>query len=206
MALCLLAGGAIAVTGQESGGGFIINNADDLVTLDMVASTELNVLIANVAPRMIVEFANALREYDIVAVPSTLQTLLDQVEPRMVIEFANANRFYALDYPVDLIGDTAAPQVSGVSATSSGGNATVRWTTNEYTTSVLEYGTQSGNYPNSVVDGYFRTAHAITLSCATPGQTYYFRLHNTDRSGNSAQSGEYSFTCTQSVYLPVIVR
>ncbi|MBE7530647.1 MAG: fibronectin type III domain-containing protein [Chloroflexi bacterium] len=203
---CLLVGWAWSVAGQDSDGGFIIENADDTAYLNMVASAELNALIANVAPHMIVEFANALRDYDMVAVPGGLQTLLQQVAPRMVIEFANANRFYTLDYPAALIGDTAVPQVSGVSATSSGDNVTVRWTTNEYTTSVLQHGTQSGVYPTSVEDNWYRLSHAITLSGLTPGATYYYRLQNTDRSGNSAQSGEYSFTATQSVYLPVIVR
>lgn len=203
---CLLMGLAWSAAGQESGGGFIISNADDSAYLDMAASAELNALIASVAPRFVVEFANALRDYDMTPAPDGLQTLLEQVGPRMVIEFANANRFYALDYPVDLIGDTTAPQVSGVSATSSGNNVTVRWTTNEYTTSVLQYGTQPGVYTGSVVDNWYRRSHAITLSGLTPGATYYYRLQNTDRSGNSAQSGEYSFTVTQSVYLPVVVR
>lgn len=201
---CLLL--AFVWTTQGQGSGFIIEFADDSNTLNMTASTELNTLTANVPPHMIIEFANAVQGYNTVSVPSGLQTLLGQVAPRMVIEYANDNRYYSLNYPLALIGDTTKPIVSGVSTISSGDDVAVRWVTNEYTVSKLEYGVQSSVYPNSITDNFYRQTHEIKLSALTEGQRYYFRLINTDRSGNNIYSSQYSFVVNRHIYLPYVVK
>lgn len=198
---------AVGLAAKGESGGFIIENADDSTTLSMVASTELNDLIANVAPHMIVEYANSLRDYLITPVPETLQTLLEQVEARIVVEYANANRYYSLTYPSALIGDMVAPQVSNIVTTPSGsGNVEISWTTDEYTISMIEYGTQSGVYTQTVTDDWFRKEHQITLTGLTTGELYYYRIYNSDRSGNSAQSAEGSFISAVAIYLPIAVR
>lgn len=198
---------AVGLAAKGESGGFIIENADDSATLSMVASTELNDLVANVAPHMIVEYANSLRDYPITPVPETLQTLLEQVEARIVVEYANANRYYSLTYPSALIGDTVAPQVSNIVTTPSGaGNVEISWTTDEYTISMIEYGTQSGVYTETVTDDWFRKEHQITLTGLTTGEVYYYRIYNSDRSGNSVQSAEGIFTSAVAIYLPIAVR
>ena len=206
LAACLLVGFVWSVAGREGNGSFIIVNADDSAYLDMMPSSTLNALLANVAPHVIVEFANDLRDYDMVTVPGALQTLLDQVDTHMIIEFANDNRFIEMGYPLDLIDDTSAPEISGITVTANGNSATINWTTSEYTTSELEYGTQSGVYTHTIVEDWYRRSHNMTLTELTSGETYYARIHSTDRSGNSSVSDEIIIDPVIKTYLPLVLR
>ena len=186
---------------------FIIQNADDSNTFALVGSAGLGVLIANVPPRFVVTSANENVFRALEPAPAALISLIGQVPNRFVMRHANENRFYTLDYPLELINDTAPPQVNQVAATAaSGGRLRITWTTNEFTTSLVEYGGQSGVYADSVSDNQYRVQHEFTISGASSGVTYYYRITNTDRSGNSAQSVEYSFVVSMPLFLPMVVR
>lgn len=83
-------------TAQGQTTGFVITNADVVAYVSTTISSQLNGLIANVAPRFVVEHANGLRYYAIPSISSTLTTLMAQVGNRFVVEHANGLRYYAL--------------------------------------------------------------------------------------------------------------
>jgi hypothetical protein len=189
--------------------GFIIENADATSTLSVSPSVGLGNLIAQVAPRIVVQFANSNRILSLKLIPQSMLTRLSQVTPRLVMEFADGNRLFQLNYPVDLIDDQAPPQVSGVSAVAGGGGAAViSWSTDEFADSVVEYGLQPNNYTNVVSDPLYVKDHSIRLTGIAFDRTYYYRISSTDQSGNTYRSQELSFEIAeeQKILLPTILK
>ena len=197
LSMVILVGLKYTVQGQT--GDFVIQNADDSNTLSMVASPDLNALIANVLDRFVIQSADGNQYHNLIPIPDELLTLINEVSDRFIVSHANASISYGLNYPVDLIGDNTPPQISAPTASITGANAvTIAWTTDEYTTSVIEYGLQSGTYTESVSDDLYRKNHEFSFSNLTPGGVYYYRINDTDRGGNTFQSQEFSFTAPTS--------
>jgi hypothetical protein len=189
--------------------GFIIENADATSTLSVSQSASLGSLIAQVAPRIVVQFANSNRILSLVPAPQPMLTRLSQVTPRLVMEFADSNRFFQLNYPIDLLDDQQPPQVNGISAVAVGRDAAViSWSTDEFADSVVEYGLQPNNYPNVVSDPLYVKDHSIHLTGIVVGRTYYYRLSSTDQSGNTYRSQELRFEIgeQQRILLPTILK
>jgi PGF-pre-PGF domain-containing protein len=91
--------------------------------------------------------------------------------------------------------DLAAPVISAVANTSVLNiSATVSWTTNEASNTVVKYGIESGTYSLSSSSGTMATSHSRSLTSLSSNTTYYYVVNSTDASGNSAESGEYNFT------------
>jgi len=98
--------------------------------------------------------------------------------------------------------DTTAPVISSVGAgnmTTTG--VTITWTTNEASTSKVEYGTSQTYGSQSNVDNTLVTAHTVVLSGLTPNTIYYFRVISSDQAGNQGISAGSNFT-TQKVAQP----
>jgi hypothetical protein len=86
-------------------------------------------------------------------------------------------------------GDSPAPVISAVAATATAaGVATVTWSTNEPSTSRVDYGTTAASLSQNVSDATRVSAHSMQISGLTPGATYYFRVSSADAAGNSATS------------------
>ncbi len=97
------------------------------------------------------------------------------------------------------LADTTAPVISGVSASSiTTGSATITWTTNEASKSLVKYGTASGSYTSTKEDTSNVTSHTLQLTGLSASTTYYYVVNSTDQSGNSAESVENSFTTSSS--------
>ena len=96
----------------------------------------------------------------------------------------------ASNYWVDLTfaPDTTAPVVSAVSAAPGETSATVTWTTDEASTSVVAYGTSASSLTGSASASGTTTSHTMTLTGLTAGTTYYYRVTSADGSGNSTTS------------------
>jgi len=200
---------ALALTLPAGGqsDGIIIDHADATTTLAFAGSAELATLIAGVEPRFAVWYANNICYYDITPVPSELETRLERVADRFIIWYADSNRVYAFAYPIGLVGDTIPPQISDITVSpADSGNAIIAWATDEFATSTILYGTQSGVYPQTVSDPLYTKQHEIPLTGLTPGTTYYYKVRSTDRSGNTATSSEHSFTAQLYVYLPLVMQ
>ncbi len=187
--------------------GFIITNADATSYVTTTASSQLNTLIGNVAPRFVVQYANGIRYYSIPPISSTLTSLMAQVGNRFVIQYANANRFYGFTYPAAMIGDTTPPLIATSPMVSFGpSSATISWFTNEYATTLFRYGTQSGAYTKTMTDTLYFKLHEFTLTGLTPGRRYFYRVQHADRSGNVMQSQEYNFVAKSFVFLPLVKK
>ncbi|NOY83379.1 MAG: hypothetical protein GXO96_00900, partial [Nitrospirae bacterium] len=80
------------------------------------------------------------------------------------------------------------------------------WNTDESATSRVEYGTNSdyGNF--SAQNNTLSTSHSHTLSSLSSGTTYHYRVISSDAEGNTATSGNFTFTTTAApdVVPPVI--
>jgi len=205
LALILL--GAIFTLPAAGQTGIIVNNADSVRTTSVVLSQDLANSAAGVQARVAVQYANSLRRLGLSTVPGGLQSLLEQMPARIVFQYANSSRQWQLSYPVALIGDTNPPVLSGIEVSLvSMESVRIIWTTDEFATSTVLYGTQSGVYPQTVSDPLYTKQHAITLTGLTQGITYYYKVRSTDRSGNTSTSSERNFATQISIYLPLIIK
>ena len=104
--------------------------------------------------------------------------------------------------------DTVAPVISNVRATDiTEDAATIRWTTNEPATSLVECGVVSGVYTMTESNGVHVTEHALELTGLISVTTHYYQVTSADAAENDATSDEYSFrTLGEYVYLPLILR
>jgi len=175
--------------------------------------TALQALVSTVSQRVVVEYANSTGPHALIEIPTALQALVSTVSERIVVEYANSTRGMGLAYPLELMNDTQSPEITGVSATEVTTNtATIAWTTDEFTDSLVQYGLQPGGYTETVQDSLFVKDHAVALSGLSPEMIYYFMVSSTDQSGNPASSTEYSLSTPSPaapeffVYLPLILR
>jgi len=160
----------------------------------MIAPSDLQTLLDQISARVIVQYANATRHADLPALPGAFRALIEQVSDRIVIQYANINRQETLTYPLELLDDAASPHITDIAVHPAGsGSVDVTWITNEFATSVVHYGAQSGAYSKTESDSRYVKQHQITLEGITPGKTYYYQLQSTDQSGNIATSAEHSF-------------
>ncbi len=100
------------------------------------------------------------------------------------------NTFTTLAVP-----DTTAPAISGMTVSTHPGFATtITWATDEGATSQVEYGTTSGYGSFSSTNTTLGTSHSVTLSGLSDATTYHFRVISQDGAGNTATSGDNTFT------------
>lgn len=91
--------------------------------------------------------------------------------------------------------DTRPPVISSVRALSvTATSATIRWSTDETSTSRVEYWVTGSSTVLTVQNGALVTGHDITLSGLTRRTKYSYRVSSTDASGNTATSAIFSFT------------
>src|SRR3972149_7046251 len=91
--------------------------------------------------------------------------------------------------------DTTAPVLSNIttgSITSAG--AVITWTTDEQSTSQIEYGTTTSYGSSTTIDNTLVTSHSVTISGLSSWTTYHFRVKSQDSAGNLAVSSDLTFT------------
>ena len=93
------------------------------------------------------------------------------------------------DYVASYEADTAAPAISGLTATpNTDGTATVSWTTDEPATSRVDYGTSPGALDLNATEPGLTTSHSVELTGLEANTTYHYRVTSTDADGNAATS------------------
>jgi hypothetical protein len=99
------------------------------------------------------------------------------------------------DFRTEATPDTSAPRISNVRVTAiTNSSATVSWTTNEPSTSVVDYG-NSTLYGKKLTSQLYVLLHSILLTGLAPAAVYHFRVYSTDPTGNAASpSADMSFT------------
>jgi|GEM_PF-1975065 len=91
--------------------------------------------------------------------------------------------------------DTTPPVVSGVTSsaiTTSG--ATISWTTNEASTTQVEYGLTTAYGSLTTLNAALVTAHTQALTGLTASTLYHYRVRSRDAAGNEAVSADFTFT------------
>ena len=89
--------------------------------------------------------------------------------------------------------DTTPPVISGETATNiTASGATITWTTDEASNSVVEYGLTT-SYGSTASDPANVTSHSVPLSGLAANTLYHYRVKSTDAAGNTATSPDHSF-------------
>ena len=88
--------------------------------------------------------------------------------------------------------DQTAPIIVGGPAvlTTTHKIALIRWTTDERSDSVIEYGTDPDNLDQRVIKTALVRRHTIPLTHLNPNTVYYFRVLSTDAAGNGPTASE----------------
>lgn len=200
---------AVVFFAQGEPNDFVIKNADESKYLSISGSSTLANLLENMGPRITVQYANEMQRSDLESIPAGLNNLLDLVQTRFIIQYANDNQILGTSYPKDMINDDQPPNAGNpVVSRLAGSSVEIAWTTNEFTSSTVEFGTQPGQFTKTIKDDSYKKQHNVTVSNLTPGVTYYFRTSNTDRSGNRSFGKEQTFEIAETIYqfLPMVRR
>jgi hypothetical protein len=87
-----------------------------------------------------------------------------------------------------------APVISAVSTSAiTTTSATITWTTDQATTSLVNYGTTTGYGAYSALNSTLSTSHSVTLTGLTPGTTYDFDVVSANSAGTSSNSANSTF-------------
>ena len=193
--------------------GITISNADAQWKSGLTTSSELAGVLTNVTARVATQYGDAMQRYALSQPDDTLHSQLTQAIARIIFTYSDAGRVTTLRYPQGLLNDVTPPKVANPQSAFNQSEkiATIRWTTDEFAKSILQYGTQSGVYLQQVADPLYVKEHSLTLNGLTVATTYYYVITSTDRDGNSATAAEASFVSqvipvSYPLYLPLVRR
>ena len=95
-------------------------------------------------------------------------------------------------------GDTTAPVISGVNASTKSRSATVRWATDEASTSLVEYRRRGASaWTSSAPDASLSTSHTMVVADLARRTSYEYRVTSADAAGNTTTSEITAFTTTK---------
>jgi hypothetical protein len=77
--------------------------------------------------------------------------------------------------------------ISGVSTSATPESVTVTWTTNEPSTSRLDWGTAPGALTRNAADPNLVTMHSLTMTGLAPGTTYYVEITSANAAGETVR-------------------
>src|SRR4030095_2988445 len=117
---------------------------------------------------------------------------------------ASGNERISSDGTFTTTADTVPPVISAVAASPSVQGATITWTTDEASTSQVEYGLTTAYGSTTTLDSALVTSHSVTLSGLTQGTLYQHRVRSRGGSGNERISTDFTFTTTADTVPPVI--
>jgi serine protease len=90
--------------------------------------------------------------------------------------------------------DITPPVISNVTAVNiTDDSADIEWDTDENATSVVYYGLTTSYGSSETVGGYVKN-HSVPLSGLAPDTLYHYKVESSDSSGNTSESGDYTFT------------
>jgi len=107
---------------------------------------------------------------------------------------ATVNSNVVLDFTLATLADTTPPIISSIQSSSIiSSGSTISWTTNEASSSKVEYGPTVSYGSSTSLDSNLATSHRQTISGLSPSTTYHYRVISIDASGNLAASGDNIF-------------
>jgi subtilase family serine protease len=120
---------------------------------------------------------------------------------------ANGATGYSSTYSFTTTGTqtTPPPVISNVVATSvSNTSETITWTTDQATSSQVNYGLTTTYTLSSTLNSTLATSHTVTLTGLTPGTMYDFDVMSADSAGVSSTSPNSTFLTTGTAPAPII--
>ncbi len=91
--------------------------------------------------------------------------------------------------------DVTPPVISSITvAVTSGTTADISWTTDEASTTQLDYGLTTGYELGTVIDTVLKTSHSVSLTGLTADTLHHFQVTAVDAGGNAAASTDQTFT------------
>ncbi len=102
---------------------------------------------------------------------------------------ASANKTFVTTAQAPVI---SAVAVSGIT----GASATITWTTDQLTSSQVNYGATTSYGSSSALNSTLATSHSVTVSGLSPGSTYDFDVISANSAGTSSSSGNQVFVTT----------
>jgi hypothetical protein len=90
--------------------------------------------------------------------------------------------------------DTDPVEISNIHATKDAFSAQISWTTNKYSTGSIAIGKSTAYENGSVESNAAELTHNVTLTGLTPKTLYHYKITSEDGNGNSANSGNMTFT------------
>jgi hypothetical protein len=92
-------------------------------------------------------------------------------------------------------GDTMPPKVSDLQASAiTQTSATITWTTDEPSTSQVDYGLTTSYGQSTPLKATLVASHSLILSSLSAGTTYHYRVRSKDAAGNEEVSIDKTFT------------
>jgi len=102
-------------------------------------------------------------------------------------------------------GTAPGPVISNIGSSGvMGGTATVNWTTDEASTSVVNYGTTTGYGSSVSVDGLV-TTHSVTLTGLSPSTAYDFDVASANSANTTSTSANQTFRTTSNTAPPPVI-
>lgn len=92
--------------------------------------------------------------------------------------------------------DVTDPVISNIQSSPALTTVTITWTTDELSTSQVEYGLTGSYGTQTILDANLVTSHVVEITSLDPETTYHFRVKSKDASDNEAISGENTFDTT----------
>lgn len=98
--------------------------------------------------------------------------------------------------------DTTGPVISDIKTSASTTETFITWTTDEASSSSVDYG-ETTRYGDSEVGEGNTTKHEVTLTGLTEGTTYHYRVKSSDANKNETTSADATFVTQKSETEPV---
>ena len=125
---------------------------------------------------------------------SATETLSDPQAGSLCLVAHHVNASFGNVTVTGIATDTTAPVISNISASSMPTTSMISWTTNEASTSLVQYGLTTSYELGTISLSDEVTSHAVHLTGLTPSTLYHFKVKSTDVGGNQAQSSDETFT------------
>jgi hypothetical protein len=213
--------------------GVAITNGDSVRQEMATASVDLGFKLSGMTGRVVIEFANSMRDLVMSGPAPDLEGRLEQVGPRPLMESAETTRLHAIMAPagawaaqlgavtqriqlrfaernVDRVlqypGDLLQDHEPPQIGRPTSSGAHVEWTTNEFTTSVVRYGPSNDDLSQLVIDTTLQKRHVVMLAGMGPNTILYCQITSTDQSGNVATSDVYQVSGPHYLYMPSLKR
>jgi YVTN family beta-propeller protein len=106
---------------------------------------------------------------------------------------ANGATGYSTTYSYTTSGTAPAPIISNIQASASGNSATITWTTDQATTSQVNYGLTTSYSASSTVNATLTTNHSVTVTNLLPSTTYNFDVISANVNNLASTSANVTF-------------